>query len=103
MQEATSLGSAQYFTVTELNPSEIGRNDLYRWRWRLQSHTVCFMCASYLTLHLSHLSGKLDLCCVWELRIQRGWSSFDVHLRTVIHLGQRERQRDTDLRYRMEQ
>lgn len=38
----------------------------------------------YLALHLHHLSGKLDLCGVGELRVKRGGSSFN--LRAIPHL-----------------
>lgn len=40
----------------------------------------------YLTLHLSHLSGELDLCGVGELRVKRGRSSFNQRLRPIVHL-----------------
>lgn len=44
----------------------------------------------YLTLHLRHLSGKLDLCGVGELRVKRGGGSFNQHLRAIVHLRERE-------------
>lgn len=47
-------------------------------------------CVLYLAVHLSHLSGKLDLCGVRELRVKGGGSSFHQQLRSIIHLGDEE-------------
>lgn len=47
----------------------------------------------YLTLHLRHLSGELDLRGVGQLRVQGGRRSFNQPLRAIIQLregGQRE-------------
>lgn len=51
---------------------------------------VLRMCVLYLTVHLSHLPGKLDLCGVRELRVKGGGSSFHQQLRSIIHLGDEE-------------
>lgn len=49
---------------------------------------VCVV--QYLTLHLSHLSGELDLSGFRQLGVEGGGGSSHQQLRTVIHLGDGE-------------
>lgn len=50
----------------------------------------------YLTVELCHLSGKLDLCGVGQLGVQRGRSSSTRQLGAIIHLQDRRDVKETE-------